>query len=152
VVQSPLPIGEAESALKKIFRHRGVDLAQPELGATWDGFKEFAREVPVKAGDDRVLFQIGVYRFAEQERFELSFLRQFMMPEEDPNYDDEPIQLDCRFEYHPAEDLRRLGRFNRWSADEPSLNAFFDAIERTGYLDAASRHEPLTVSITQSQV
>ena len=99
-----------------------------------------------------VLFQIGVYRAVGRERFTLSFLRQFVMPEDDPEHDDEPIQLECEFVYGPTDELTQLGSYNRWSASDRSLEQFFATIAQLGYLDIASRNQPTMVRIEQLQV
>jgi hypothetical protein len=147
--QGLVEIGEAEAVLRNMFASARVELPAADLRPIWSVFKEFCRTVKVNTPSDIVLFEIGVFNFFGAEQFHLHFVRQFAHPEEDD--EEEPIQLDCVWLYDPVDELRGLGRWNRWSVQDPSLEAFFATVEGQPYLDTANRYRPVEVKLFQEQ-
>jgi hypothetical protein len=148
--QGVIEIAEAEGVLAEMLAGAGVELPAADPRKTWSVFKDFCRTVEVRTPEDMVFFEIGVFDFLGSEQFCLHFWRQFEHPKEDQN--DEAIVLDCEFRYDPADELRSLGTWGRWSEQDTSLEDFFASVERRPYLETASRHRAVDVKIVQFQV
>jgi hypothetical protein len=112
---------ETERTLKEMLDAAGVNVALPDPTATWRVFKQFA-QMPVEdvasEDGDMCLFQWGTHDWGDGrgERFEIDFLRQFMI-EVDGEYD-HMEQLHCTFEFEPTDALRGLGSGEHWIAGD----------------------------------
>lgn len=101
-------------------RHLELEALTPRQGmAVSLGFYQTvrARGCDLEADADMLLFQWGTHDWGEGEHFEVSVVRQFLVPqgEEDPDI----LQLSLTFRFPATDLLRGFGSGNRW-CDSPS--------------------------------
>jgi hypothetical protein len=103
--------------------------------------------------EDMLLFQWGTYDWGEGKHFSVDLTRQliFHVPTEDELAEDEPAedetaededfwQLSLTFEFEPIDQLRALGRGNKWCDSLTELDEFRQYVLRSAPFTAGTQY------------
>ncbi len=137
----------AEKALRSYLAQRGLS---PEHVTVKDGLQamlDFFQSVsfsPQSEGDpDMLLFQWGVYDWGSGARYEVDITRQLIWPSQEDEEELELWQLSWTFRFEPNEQLRALGRGNRWCDGASGLAEFRKYVaEAPAFRAVAERADP----------
>ncbi|MCG3132770.1 MAG: hypothetical protein FLDDKLPJ_03636 [Phycisphaerae bacterium] len=96
----------------------------------------------IDADGDMLLYQWGVYDWGKGERFELSIVRQFILPEED-----EPYQLHLTMVFPATPELRAIPSGNQWCTAPSDVARFMEFIRSSTALKHLHDQVPRDLSI-----
>ncbi len=152
-----IPIRATERQLKQLLRESSAGLASPEsLRPAWAAFRTFAVLTVQKSADadsDGILYQSGVFTFGGPERYYVDLVRQFEVVDGTGEHDHYE-QVHCELQYEPADDLRSLGRWERWwfpDRGEP-FDSFVTAVEARPEFVALADVPPLSRRVSREVV
>ncbi len=143
-----IAVNDAEGRFKEMMALAGVGRTRPDIRTLWATFKAFAH-VPIAAANDDLLFQCGA-PLDDSKPFTLSFVRQFVIGEDDAY--DHMEQLFCQVEYQRHAELETL-HTARWAAGFITLDAYFTHVEGLPEFQIpVFRHTPRTIEIFQDVI
>lgn len=141
---------EGMAIFRKNLKAAGFNPKEPGLPSAWEGFKRFS-ESQFDCPDDSLLFEAGMFDFTEEERFCLSFVRQFTVEVEEEYDYLEQLHLDLF--YQPDERLKSLNE-TIWTYDfDDAFPPFFKAVEKNEVFQLLmSEYQPFSCEIYQDEV
>jgi hypothetical protein len=144
-----IPIRATERQLKHLLRESSAGLASPEsLRPAWAAFRTFTvltDQTSADADSDGLLYQSGVFAFDGPERYYVDLVRQFEVVDSTGEHDHYE-QVHCELQHEATDDLRSLGRWERWwfpDRGEP-FGAFVTAVEARPEFVALADVSPLS--------
>jgi len=143
-----IAVSDAKGRFKEMMALAGVEHVRPDIRALWATFKAFAH-VPIAAANDDLLFQCGA-PLNDSKPFTLSFVRQFVIGEDDAY--DHMEQLICQVEYQRHAELETL-HTGLWAAGFITLDAYFTHVEGLPeFRIPVFRHIPRGIDIFQDVI
>jgi hypothetical protein len=94
---------------------------------------------------DMLLFQWGTYDWGAGEHFTFNLTRQLILSEDAK--DDDIWQLGLTFEFEPNNELRALGRGNKWCFSLSGLPEFREYLYRSAAFTTCTEHHILRTII-----
>ena len=88
---------------------------------------------------DMLLFQWGTNDWGKGEHFSIDLTRQLIVCEEAE--DDDIWQLSLTFEFEPNDELRALGRGDKWCQSLRELPEFREYVHRSAAFTTCTRHQ-----------
>jgi hypothetical protein len=92
---------------------------------------ERAEDCDLEEDGDMLLFQWGTYDWGEGRWFDLNITRQFIVPSEDEDEDDEIFQLSASAKFKPSPKLDALKSGNTWCHSPDDLSDFSEFIHES---------------------
>jgi hypothetical protein len=122
---------------------RGLQGRDLDLAGACAAFFDFYRDLrPLgrvfeqQEDADMLLFQWGTYDWGTGEHFSFNLTRQLIVSEDAE--DDDIWQLSFTFEFEPDNDLRALGRGNKWCHSPSQLLEFREYVDRSAAFTACA--------------
>jgi hypothetical protein len=145
-VEEQMPTFEPLGALEAFRRFLDVrGLSETSLSvrdgfeAMFDFYRDMRADGCASEDADMLLFQWGAYDWAggTVETFELDLTRQLIIDER--GEDDDIWQLGLTFEFEPTDQLRALGKGNRWGHSTQELPQFREHVLASAPLTACNQ-------------